>query len=175
MAAPVQLEALAVAVRGADGEPVTRQEVRSPRAAPGQSLRLVQLLALRTLLSPRGGHANISRIDKKEPRSVRPGRLHHPRASRAPTVRVAFQPGERRLWTAGSREPEQPGYCSCRRCEHVPQEVGKGRQLTACNGTFRGSHGRGPHGSSSSRRVAELLCALVTRASQLHHTTGGVR
>lgn len=49
----MQLEALPVAVRGADGEPVARQEVGSPRAAPRQRLRLVQLLALR---SSRRGH-----------------------------------------------------------------------------------------------------------------------
>lgn len=53
MAAPVQLEALPVAVRGADGESVARQEVGSPRAAPRQRLRLVQLSALR---SSRRGH-----------------------------------------------------------------------------------------------------------------------
>lgn len=53
VAAPVQLEALPVAVRGADGEPVARQEVGSPRAAPRQRLRLVQLSALR---SSRRGH-----------------------------------------------------------------------------------------------------------------------
>lgn len=62
MAAPVQLEALPVAVRRAVGESVTRQEIWSPRAALGQSLRLIQLLTLRTLLCSRGGHANISRI-----------------------------------------------------------------------------------------------------------------
>lgn len=64
VAAPVQLEALPVAVRRADGEPVTRQEVWSPRAALSQSLRLVQLLTLRTLVRSRGGHDNISRIPK---------------------------------------------------------------------------------------------------------------
>lgn len=63
--APVQLEALPVAVRRADGESVARQEVWSPRAALGQSLRLVQLLTLRTLLCSRSGHANISRIGIK--------------------------------------------------------------------------------------------------------------
>lgn len=62
VAAPVQLEALPVAVRRADGESVARQEVRSPRAALGQSLRLVQLLTLRTLLCSRSGHGNISRV-----------------------------------------------------------------------------------------------------------------
>lgn len=62
VAAPVQLEALPVAVGSADGEPITRQEVWSPRTALGQSLRLVQLLTLRTLLCSRGGHANISWI-----------------------------------------------------------------------------------------------------------------
>lgn len=77
VAAPVQLEALPVAVRRADGESITRQEVWSPRAALGQSLRLVQLLTLWTLLVSRGGHANISRIGKKTkkkkaPRSFRP-------------------------------------------------------------------------------------------------------
>lgn len=50
VAAPVQLEALPVAVRSADGESITRQEVWSPGAALGQSLRLVQLLTLWTLL-----------------------------------------------------------------------------------------------------------------------------
>lgn len=65
MAAPVQLEALPVAVRRAVGESVTRQEIWSPRAALGQSLRLIQLLTLRTLLCSRGGHANISRIEKE--------------------------------------------------------------------------------------------------------------
>lgn len=60
VAAPVQLEALPVAVRRADGESVARQEVWSARAALGQSLRLVQLLALRTLLCSRRGHVNIS-------------------------------------------------------------------------------------------------------------------
>lgn len=55
VAAPVQLEALPVAVRGADGESVARQEVGSPRAAPRQRLRLVQLPALR---SSRRGHIN---------------------------------------------------------------------------------------------------------------------
>lgn len=62
VAAPVQLETLPVAVRRADGESVARQEVRSPRAALGQSLRLVQLLTLRTLLCSRSGHGNISRV-----------------------------------------------------------------------------------------------------------------
>lgn len=66
MAAPVQLEALPVAVGRADGESVTRQEIWSPRAALGQSLRLIQLLTLRTLLCSRGGHANISRIQRNE-------------------------------------------------------------------------------------------------------------
>lgn len=65
VAAPVQLEALPVAVRRADGEPVARQEVWSPRAALGQSLRLVQLLTLRTLMCSRGGHANISWIQER--------------------------------------------------------------------------------------------------------------
>ena len=64
VAAPVQLEALPVAVRRADGESIARQEVWSPRAALGQSLRLVQLLTLRTLMCSRGSHANISRIPK---------------------------------------------------------------------------------------------------------------
>lgn len=77
VAAPVQLEALPVAVRSADGESITRQEVWSPRAAPGQSLRLVQLLTLWTLLFSRGGHANISRIEKT--RSFRPSKLQHSR------------------------------------------------------------------------------------------------
>lgn len=58
----MQLEALPVAVRRADGESVARQEVRSPRAALGQSLRLVQLLTLRTLPCSRSGHGNISRV-----------------------------------------------------------------------------------------------------------------
>lgn len=49
----MQLEAFPVAVRGADGESVTRQEVGSPRAAPRQRLRLIQLVALR---SSRRGH-----------------------------------------------------------------------------------------------------------------------
>lgn len=66
MAAPVQLEALPVAVRSAVGESVARQEIWSPRAALGQSLRLIQLLTLRTLLCSRGGHANISRIKRNE-------------------------------------------------------------------------------------------------------------
>lgn len=66
MAAPVQLEALPVAVRRAVGESVARQEIWSPRAALGQSLRLVQLLTLRTLLCSRGGHADISRIQKNK-------------------------------------------------------------------------------------------------------------
>lgn len=60
--APVQLEALPVTVRGAYGESITRQEIWSPSAALGQSLRLVQLLALRTLMCSRGSHANISCI-----------------------------------------------------------------------------------------------------------------
>lgn len=71
VAAPVQLEALPVAVRRADGESVARQEVRSARAALGQSLRLVQLLALRTLLCSRSGHGNISRV---VPRGLKGGR-----------------------------------------------------------------------------------------------------
>lgn len=62
VAAPVQLEALPVAVGRADGEPVAGQEVWSPRTALSQSLRLLQLLTLRTLPCSRGGHANISCI-----------------------------------------------------------------------------------------------------------------
>lgn len=46
VAAPVQAEAAAVAVRGAEREPVARLEVGSARAAAGQRLSLVQLLAL---------------------------------------------------------------------------------------------------------------------------------
>lgn len=53
--APVQLEALAVAVRGTDGQPVARLEVRSTRgAAPRQGLRLVHFLALPAALGRRG-------------------------------------------------------------------------------------------------------------------------
>lgn len=62
VAAPVELETLPVAVRRAHGESVARQEVRSPCAALSQSLRLVQLLTLRTLLCSRSGHGNISRV-----------------------------------------------------------------------------------------------------------------
>lgn len=62
VAAPVQLEALPVAVRSADGESITGQEVWSPCAALGQSLRLVQLLTLSALMGSRGGHDNISWI-----------------------------------------------------------------------------------------------------------------
>lgn len=51
--APVQLEALSVTVRGAYGQPVAGKKVRSAGAAPSQSLRFVQLLALR---SARSGH-----------------------------------------------------------------------------------------------------------------------
>lgn len=77
VAAPVQLEALPVAVGGADGEPVAGQEVRSPRAALGQSLRLVQLLALRTLRT-RGGHANIPCIPPPPPKNNRGGKRLRP-------------------------------------------------------------------------------------------------
>lgn len=42
----MQFEALAVAVRGADGQPIAGQEIRASGAAFGQSLSLVQLLAL---------------------------------------------------------------------------------------------------------------------------------
>lgn len=53
--APVQLEALAVAVRGTDGQPVARLEVRSTGgAAPRQGLRLVHFLALPAALGRRG-------------------------------------------------------------------------------------------------------------------------
>lgn len=73
----MQLEALSVAVRGADGESVTREEVWSPRAAFGQILRLVQLLTLRTLWGTGGGHNCIARtllprrlpLSKKKKRS----------------------------------------------------------------------------------------------------------
>lgn len=47
VAAPVQAEAAAVAVRGAEREPVAGLEVGSARAAAGERLSLVQLLALR--------------------------------------------------------------------------------------------------------------------------------
>lgn len=56
VAAPVQLEALSVAVRGADRQPVARQKVWSAGAVLGQRLRLVQLIALWCLRSPRRGH-----------------------------------------------------------------------------------------------------------------------
>lgn len=53
--APVQLEALAVAVRGTDGQPVARLEVGSAGgAAPRQGLRLVHFLALPAALGRRG-------------------------------------------------------------------------------------------------------------------------
>lgn len=53
--APVQLEALAVAVRGTNGQPVARLEVGSAGgAAPSQGLRLVHFLALPAALGRRG-------------------------------------------------------------------------------------------------------------------------
>lgn len=55
MTAPVQLEALAMAVRGTDGEPIARLEVGSAgSAAPRQGLSLVHFLALPTPLGRRG-------------------------------------------------------------------------------------------------------------------------
>lgn len=56
VATPVQFEALAVAVRGANREAVARKEVWSASVALGQGLRFVQLLVLRSLLRPRRGH-----------------------------------------------------------------------------------------------------------------------
>ena len=54
MTAPVQLEALAVAVRGTDGEPVAWLEVGSAGGAtPRQGLSLVHFLALPTALGRR--------------------------------------------------------------------------------------------------------------------------
>lgn len=53
--APVQLEALAVAVRSTDGQPVARLEVGSAGGtAPRQGLRLVHFLALPAALGRRG-------------------------------------------------------------------------------------------------------------------------
>lgn len=59
MTAPVQLEALSVAVRGAYGQPVAGKKVRSACAALGQSLRFIQLLAF---MSARSSHRELPRI-----------------------------------------------------------------------------------------------------------------
>lgn len=105
MAAPVQLEALPVAVRRAVGESVTRQEIWSPRAAPGQSLRLIQLLTLRTLLCSRGGHANISRIERNENLRAASvgGKLQH---RTEPLVYGPRRPWKRFGWKAKGNDDE---------------------------------------------------------------------
>lgn len=179
VAAPVQLEALPVTVRGANGESIARQEIWSPRAALGQSLRLVQLLALRTLMCSRGGHANISCVKKttqKKPQqkqkhalSLVPSKLQHKRRGASRYLR-STPPSELLSWK-NRRETRRldVGIHAARFIQRVaayPVKV-EGRQSNEEGWVgaviCKASRDRDPRISPSTPRVGKLLCAPVTR------------
>ncbi len=121
---------------------------------------------------------------------LRPSKLQHNREgpSRGFTVHVAqeaFQLGdgrERRCWIWKNKQKKTPrasGLPLMRKVHTYPVKV-EGRQLAGRNVTFNASHGREPHISPSSPRVGEAPLRAgdarteQRRASELHHTTGGV-
>lgn len=100
VAAPVQAEALSVAVRGTHGEPVAGLEVRPPGAAAGQSLRLVHFLTLGRLQGGRGRHPPGGGEASGDPLAGDVGQIQSlPKAARGPSSLS---------WSAGgSRNPSR--------------------------------------------------------------------